>query len=171
MSKYKLMKKFGVAIALAATVTVTTPNVVPMFGTTAMVEAAVKISKSKLSLSVGESYKLSVKGTSSKIIWSTSDKKVATVSKTGQVTAKGAGKAKITAKVGKAKYTCTVNVKLFTEAKFNFSDGAGFVYPKGWKVTDLSETMKFDYAVAAKEGSESGILFTCVPNESGISDE
>ena len=45
------------------------------------------------------------------VSWKSSNKKVATVSKTGKVTAKKAGTAKITATIGKTRLTCTVNVK------------------------------------------------------------
>ena len=45
------------------------------------------------------------------ISWSSSNSKVASVNKKGQVTAKKAGKAVITATVGNAKAECTVTVK------------------------------------------------------------
>lgn len=73
-----------------------------------------KISMSKLSLKVGQSKKLSVKNLSKKqskkVKWSSSAKKVAQVNKSGKVTAKSKGVAKVTAKVGKKKYTCRVTV-------------------------------------------------------------
>lgn len=75
----------------------------------------VSISKTKLTLTVGQSKTLSVKNLSKKnkkkLKWSSNKKKVATVSKKGKVTAKKAGTAKITAKIGKTKYTCKVTVK------------------------------------------------------------
>jgi hypothetical protein len=46
-----------------------------------------------------------------KLTYQTSNKKVATVSKSGVITAKKAGKAKITVKAGKKKFTVTVTVK------------------------------------------------------------
>lgn len=73
--------------------------------------ATVKISAKKLSLTVGQSKTLKMKGTKTKAKWSTSNKEVASVTKKGKVTAKKAGKAKITARVAKKKYTCTVIVK------------------------------------------------------------
>lgn len=83
----------------------------------------IKISKTKLTLKVGQSKTLSVKNLSKKnkkkLKWSSSKKKVATVSKKGKVTAKKAGTAKITAKVGKKKYTCKVTVKKNTTANNN----------------------------------------------------
>ncbi len=73
-------------------------------------QAAVKLSKTSVSIVVGKTYKLKVKGTKKKVKWSTSNKKVATV-KAGKITAKKEGKATITAKVGKKKYKCKVTVK------------------------------------------------------------
>lgn len=73
--------------------------------------ATVKISAKKLSLTVGQSKTLKIKGTKTKVKWSTSNREVAVVNKKGKVTAKKAGKAKITARVAKKKYTCTVVVK------------------------------------------------------------
>lgn len=73
--------------------------------------AAVKLNKQKLTLYTGNSYTLKVKGTSSKVKWSSSKKSVATVSAKGKVTAIKTGKAKIKAKTGKKKLTCTVTVK------------------------------------------------------------
>ena len=71
----------------------------------------VALNKTKLTLTVGKSYKLKLKNNKKKIKWFSSKKKVATVSKTGKVKAKRAGTARITAKVGKKKYVCKVTVK------------------------------------------------------------
>lgn len=57
------------------------------------------------------SYKLKLKNNKKKIKWYSSDTYVAKVSKKGTVTAKNEGKAKITAKIGKKKYKCTVKVE------------------------------------------------------------
>lgn len=82
----------------------------------------VKLNKKSVDLTIGGStYKpvyptvtLKVQNTKKAVKWSTSDKKVATVKKTGKytakVTAKDGGVAKITAKVDGKKYTCTVTV-------------------------------------------------------------
>ncbi len=80
-------------------------------------EAKKKISlnKKNVTLTVGKKFQLKLKNASKKVkvTWSSSKKKVATVSKKGLVKAKKAGKAKITAKVKslKKKYTCKVTVK------------------------------------------------------------
>lgn len=58
----------------------------------------VKINKTKETVYVGSSTTLKITGTNQKITWSSSDKKVATVSKKGKVTAKKAGTATIIAR-------------------------------------------------------------------------
>ena len=71
----------------------------------------IKLNKKKVTLVVGKSVRLKVKGTKKKAKWKSSSKKVATVSSKGVVKAKKKGKAKITAKVGKKKLVCRVTVK------------------------------------------------------------
>ena len=72
--------------------------------------AKVKLSKTKVTLKVKQTVTLKLKGATGKVTWSTSDKKVATVSKKGKVKAVAGGTCKITAKNGKKKYTCKVTV-------------------------------------------------------------
>ena len=72
---------------------------------------AASISKKKVTVYVGNTTTLSVKGTKKTVKWKSSNKKVATVSSKGKVTGKKTGTAKITATIGKKKYTCTVTVK------------------------------------------------------------
>ena len=72
--------------------------------------ATVKLNKKSVKLEVGKTKKIKVKGTKETVTWSTSDKKVATVSKKGKITAKGAGECTITAKVGSKTLTCKVTV-------------------------------------------------------------
>lgn len=71
---------------------------------------APKLNYSKKNLYRGNKLKLKVLYTSKKPKWSTSNKKVATVSKNGYVKAVGNGKCTITAKIGKKTYKCRVNV-------------------------------------------------------------
>jgi hypothetical protein len=68
------------------------------------------ISSKTLQLGIAKTSKLSVKGTKGTVTWKSSDNKVATVSKSGVVTAKSLGTVKITAKVDKHTYTCSVAV-------------------------------------------------------------
>ena len=80
-------------------------------------DAAVKLNKKQITLYEGKSTTLKLKGTSKKAKWTSSNKKVATVSSKGKVKAKKKGTAKIIAKVGKKKYTCKVTVKAKKKAK------------------------------------------------------
>ena len=71
----------------------------------------VKLNKTKVTINVGKTVTLKLKNNKKTVKWSTSNKKVAIVTKKGKVTGKKAGKATITAKVGKKKYKCKVIVK------------------------------------------------------------
>ncbi len=70
----------------------------------------VKISYKTYSLEKGNTKKLYISGTKSKIIWTSSNKAVATVSSYGTITPVAAGKATITASVDGKKLTCTLTV-------------------------------------------------------------
>ena len=70
-----------------------------------------KLNKTKATVYVGKSVQLKVNNNKKKVKWSTSNKKVAIVSKKGKVKGKKVGKATITAKIGKKKYKCKITVK------------------------------------------------------------
>ena len=61
----------------------------------------VSISKSSLKLKTKVKYKLKVNGTTKKVVWKSSNKKVAKVSQSGLVKAIKPGKTVVSAKVGK----------------------------------------------------------------------
>ena len=86
--------------------------------------AKVKLSKTKLSLYVKKTATLKLKG-AKKVTWSSSNKKVATVTKKGKVTAVKKGTATITAKAGKKKYKCKVTVLNPTLSKTSLTLYAG----------------------------------------------
>lgn len=82
---------------------------------TAQAKTKVALNKTKATLTLTDSkpnpaVALKLKGTSRKVTWSSSNKKIATV-KNGKVTAKKKGTVKITAKVSGKKYTCRITVK------------------------------------------------------------
>lgn len=108
----KTKRIFGV-VCLAVAIAMISPSIVPGLSGTVTVEAAskVKLNKTKATLYVGKSTQLKVKGTTKKVTWKSSNKKVATVSTKGKVTAKKKGTVTITAKVSGKKYTCKVTVK------------------------------------------------------------
>ena len=71
----------------------------------------VKLNKTKATIYVGRTVQLRVKNTRKKVRWSTSNKKVVTVTGKGKVKGKKTGNATVTAKVGKKKYKCKITVK------------------------------------------------------------
>ena len=73
--------------------------------------AEIEISKTKKTLFVGAEYNLKISGTNKKITWTSSNKKVATVSSKGRIKAKKKGTTEITANVGKQKLKCAIKVK------------------------------------------------------------
>ncbi|MCQ2496485.1 MAG: Ig-like domain-containing protein [Lachnospiraceae bacterium] len=95
-------------------------------------EAKAALSKKSATIVEGNTLKLSVTGTKSKVTWSTGSSKIAKVSSSGVVTAVKAGSTTVTAKVDGSKYTCKVKV---TKAKLNESKLT-------MKVND-KETLKF----------------------------
>lgn len=98
------------------------------------VQAAVKLNQKKLYLTPKKSYKLKLKGTKKKVTWKSSNKKVATVSKSGKVTAKKIGKATIVAKVKGKKYKCKVYVE--KKEKYNARKLRDFIVKMGEKSKD-----------------------------------
>lgn len=73
--------------------------------------AKVKLNKTNVTINVNQSYQLKVRGTTRKVTWKSSNRKVAVVSRSGKVTGKKSGKAVITAKVNKKSYKCRITVK------------------------------------------------------------
>lgn len=70
-----------------------------------------KLNRTKVTLTIGKTTTLKVKNSKKKFKWSTTNKKVATVSKKGVVKAVKKGTAKVVAKYGKTKLVCKVTVK------------------------------------------------------------
>lgn len=73
----------------------------------------IQLNKKNLNLLVYSTYQLKIrnKKTTTKVKWSSDDKKIAKVSENGVVTAKKVGTTKITAKVSNKKFVCKVTVK------------------------------------------------------------
>jgi hypothetical protein len=98
-------------IALAIIVVISTIIIVNHNSVQSTSNASIQISNKQLALEVEQSQMLSITGTKSKIIWESDNKAVATVSSKGKVTAKGIGKAVITATANGVKKSCTITVK------------------------------------------------------------
>lgn len=105
------------------------------------VQAAAKMNKTKATLVKGQSLQLKVNGNSKKVKWSSSQKGIATVTSKGKVTAKNAGIAAITAKVGKKKYTCKITVEAPKLSKTSISLTVGNKYTL--KVTGTRQKVKW----------------------------
>ena len=99
----KIMRKFAVSLLAFALL-------LGLMPATFTARAAERINKTEKTLYVGDTVKLKVVNASDTVSWKSSNKAVASVGKTGKVTAKKAGTAKITATVGKAKYVSVITV-------------------------------------------------------------
>lgn len=82
-----------------------------VFSTVSCAVNIVKLNKKSVTVKVGEKFQLKVSGTDSTVTWSTSNKKIATVTSKGKITGKAVGNAEITAKVSNTKLVCKVTVK------------------------------------------------------------
>lgn len=96
------MKKIFLCIALSAMILLPT---VP-----ASAKAKVSINKTSIALAKTKTYNLKLKNNKQKIKWTSSNKKIAIVSKKGTVKGISNGSTKITAKAGKKKYSCNVYI-------------------------------------------------------------
>lgn len=120
------MKKFRKLILVFSVIIL----LIPAFETSAATkEVKLKVSTT-YKIQKGEKLKLYVKGykKSKKVKWKSSKKKVATVSKKGVVTGKKGGTCKITATIGKKKYT--VKVKVITGERIVYEEDVAPEEPK-----------------------------------------
>ena len=95
-------------LALISAVILMTTMLIPAFQASA---ASVRLNKTKIVLVVGQTYNLKVSGTKKTPKWSSSNKKIVSVTKKGVVKGLKKGTATITAKIGKKKYKCKVTVE------------------------------------------------------------
>ena len=95
-------------LAVISAVILMTTMLIPAFQASA---ASVKLNKTKIVLVVGQTYKLKVSGTKKTPQWSSSNKKIVSVTKKGVVKGLKKGTATITAKIGKKTYKCKVTVE------------------------------------------------------------
>ena len=128
MITIRSLKKFTLVMTLSIVMALVAPAFLPVTNSITMVEAAVKLNKTSATILTGKSIKLKVKGISSKkkVTWKSSNSKVATVSSKGVVTGLKSGTVKISAKVGKKTYKCSVKVR-----NNQFKQGAPTV--KSWE--------------------------------------
>lgn len=147
MKQYKKLTKVIIMMVILALIA---PIAFPMNSKTVVQAASsLKLNKKNLTLVVGKSETLTIKGTK-KVSWSSSNKEVAPVSKAGKVTAVAAGIAKITATSDKKKYICTVTVieaenMALKEAPFEAREETfgkiKVVIPKDWTKVPINGTV------------------------------
>ena len=106
MRKILLLLTMVLACSLIPAAAIAAPAPVPAAST-----AKTGIEQTKLTLYVGNTWQLYVYGTTKKVTWKSSKPSVAKVNSKGLITAKKAGTATITAKVGSKSYKCKVTVK------------------------------------------------------------
>lgn len=107
MKRYLGRKKIWILLAFLLALT----PVMTALGPSVPVYASdIKLNKTKKTIIIGDTYQLRLVGTNRTATWRSSDKKVAAVSGSGRVTARKAGTATITAKVGKKQFKCEIKV-------------------------------------------------------------
>lgn len=99
------LSKIVIFIMIITTMTFLSPNL-----SNVTEAASIRLDYNLVTVTEETSFKLNILGTSKKVKWSSSNKKVATVNQKGKVTAKKKGKCTITAKVKGKKYKCKVTV-------------------------------------------------------------
>ncbi len=120
------------------------------------VSAAV-ISKEKATMEVDSTLKLRIQGSKETVMWSTSNKSVAAVNKSGVITAIKEGTATITATVEEEDYVCTVTVVDSSLAKPTPTPVPVTEYPEGlYKVgKDIPEG---EYVIIKNPTAENGYM-------------
>lgn len=133
------MKKLQTICKLFVLIVVLSVTALFLPKTTTSQAATIKLNYSKLTLKCGESKALTLGGITKDIIWSSSNKSIVTVSKSGKVTAVKAGKANITATLNKKIYSCKITVKAvdyLKDAPFEADEvklaGLHFVLPNSY---------------------------------------
>lgn len=114
----KSFKRIKGILVFSLVFALVSPVVLPVFNVnTATVSAQAKVTKektklnkTKLKLKVGKTYTLKMIANKKKVIWSSGDAAIATVSKIGKVKGVKEGTVTITAVCNKKKYTCKVTV-------------------------------------------------------------
>ncbi len=119
-----------------------------------------KLNKTTLTIAEGKTYRLKLSGTIQTVKWSSSDRAVAKVgSTTGKVSAVKAGECTITAKIGKKKYSCRVEV---TEEIIEKEPGTDQEETKGQETEQNQENTDTD-AGALTEGKVYAAIMAMQP--------
>ena len=144
--------------------------------------AEISLNKSEMTLVQRDTARLYLTNYRGSITWSSSDKKIATVSKAGIVKAAKAGNATITASAGGKKYTCKVKVLSYLDSHYvdvaekaaNSLSHSWFIKkPETVVVTDVYEGLytdkdpgpdirEYNFVVAFTADNESGDKLNCL---------
>ena len=119
---------------------------------------ALGINKQRVTLTKGQTTQLTITGAGDfTVTWSTSNRNVATVSKSGKVTAKGTGKCTISGKVGDQRLSCTVTVtnKKSTTKTRSISASDTSVSVKAGSSTTVTITARGDHNVRVQSSDKS----------------
>ncbi len=121
--------------------------------------ATVRLDQKNFTLTAGERFTLNIKGTGKKATCTSSNKRIATVTKKGcNVVAKKAGKVTITAKIGNKKVKCRVTVKkaapkpYLTATTKTLRVGESFLLIQG-QYTDYESTFSYNDHIATIDGA------------------
>ena len=139
-------------LALISAVILMTTMLIPAFQASA---ASVRLNKTKIVLVVGQTYNLKVSGTKKTPKWSSSNKKIVSVTKKGVVKGLKKGTATVTAKIGKKKYKCKVTVEApkLSSTKKTVTAGTSFALKlNGTKRTVKWYTSNKKIATVSKKG-------------------
>lgn len=173
----KLIKQFFTAFficfLLIAVIDIPVPSVIVQ-------AASAKINKTKKVLYINDTYTLKVTGTTQKVVWKSSNKKIATVSKTGKVTAKNIGTCTITAIVGAGENSEKLKCKITVKSRLSCDNTVIRCYADEYEIARIntknlseSETLSFvnssNSIVSAEWDSESDYHdIILVPDKFGI---
>ncbi len=125
-----------------------------------------KLNKVKLTLQVGNTAQLTVKGIKGKLKWSSSKPKVAKVTQKGKITAKKAGKAVIKVKVKKKTFKCNVTVKKVKTATATASPAStSSALSENWSATSANAQKIREYV---KETTDESNTAKFIPKKDRI---
>lgn len=132
--------------------------VLPLFSAIFMqAKTAVRLNKSSLVITKNETFNLKLKN-AKKVKFSSADKKIATVSAKGKITAISPGKTKITAKYQKKKYTCKVSVIALSSQQKNLNVGQKITLKiKGTTNKTKWKTQNANIATVTQKGTVTAI--------------
>lgn len=124
-----------------------------------------KLNKKTATIYVGSTLQLKLKNNKKNVTWSSSNKKIATVTKKGKVTGKKAGNVTITAKAGGKKYKCKVIISAKAKADVPVVVAPTTTETTKNPETTVAPTTKTEEVVTPNETTSNTVETTTKPNE------